>query len=368
MKKIVQIFLLIILVLMTDRSKDGMKNMNQTIENKMENSEQFTEDKLSTDIGIEGEINSEEMIINFDDAFGEFEVPSDISRDVVVGKYSENFPAELQEMLVHLYDDIDEENNVDWQKYEADCEIITLETCGDIPFEDIVNAAGIYSIIDKRSMRLADIDRDGIDEYVINDSIGRGNIGCIYVVKNVDEKWTLIGGGNARYSTDVCTLLEYENRYYLLVGENLSYWSDEVKIPDGEYWKHWDSAPWQADCWNLLKLKQEIVSYTPYETYSYLQDDSVDYLSDVDLIALENNSTEEKSFGIQHWFVNGRNSQFVYEWEKEQTGEKYFYVVSTIDEESEDMLLTVLCERGNEKIIVKVYYLVANYNIQFDER
>lgn len=363
MKKIVRIFWLIILVLITGCSKDEMENMNQTIENKTENSEQFTEDKLSTDVGIE-----EEMIINFDDAFGRFEIPSDISRDVVVEEYSENFPVELQEMLVHLYDDIDEENNADWQKYEANCEIITLETCGDIPFEDIANAADTYSIIDKRSMQIADIDRDGIDEYVINDSVGRGDIGCIYVVKNVDEKWTLIGGGNARYSTDICTILEYENRYYLLVGENLSYWNDEVEIPDGEYWKHWDSAPWEADCWNSLELKKEIISYTPYETYSYLQDDSVDYLSDVDLISLENNSEEGKSFGVQQWFVNGRNSKLEYGWEKEQAGEKYFYVVSTFDEESEDMLLTVLCERDNEKMIVKVYYLVANYNIQFDER
>ncbi len=332
-------------------------------------SEQFTEDKLSTDIGIEEEINfEEEMIINFDDAFGRFEIPSDISRDVVVEEYSDNFPMELQEMLVHLYDDIDEENHADWKKYEADCEIITLETCGDIPFEDIANAADVYSIIDKRSMRIADIDRDGMDEYVINDSIGRGNISCIYVVKNVDGKWTLIGGGNGRYSTDVCTILEYENRYYLLVGENLSYWSDEVEIPNGEYWKHWDSAPWQADCWNSLKLKKEIISYTPYETYNYLQDDSVDYLSDVDLISLENNSADEESFGIQHWFINGRTSRLEYGWEEEQAGEKYLYVVSTVDEESKDMLLTVLCESGNEKMIVKIYYLVANYNIQFDER
>lgn len=215
MKKIVRGFWLIILVLMTGCSKDEIENMNQIIENKVENREQFTEDELSTDISIEEEINfKEEMIINFDDAFGRFEIPSDSSRDVVVEEYSENFPVELQEMLVHLYDDIDEENNVDWQKCEANCEIITLETCGDIPFEDIVNAAGVYSNIDKRSMRIADIDRDGIDEYVINDSIGRGNIGCIYVVKNVDGKWTLIGGGNAGYSTDVCTILEYENRYY----------------------------------------------------------------------------------------------------------------------------------------------------------
>lgn len=358
MKKIVRIFWLITLILMTGCSKD-----------EVENSEQSTEDKLSTDIGIEEEIHfEEETITNFDDAFGRFEIPSDISRDVMVEEYVENFPVELQELLVHLYDDIDEENNIDWQKYEADCEIITLETCGDIPFEDIANAVDVYSSIDKRTMRIADIDRDGIDEYAINDSIGRGDIGCIYIVKNVDGKWTLIGGGNARYSTDPCTILEYENRCYLLVGENLSYWSDGVEIPNGEYWKQWDSAPWQADCWNLLKLKKEIISYTPYETYSYLQDDSVDYLSDVDLISLENNSAEEESFGIQHWLVNGRTFQLEYGWEKEQAGEKYFYVVSTIDEESKDMLLTVLCKRGNEKVIVKVYYLVANYYIQFDER
>lgn len=361
MKKIMLMLGVIILALMTGCSKDEIENMNQNTKNKEENSEQFIEDKLFTDIGIE-----EEMIINFDDVFGSFEIPNDISRDVMVKEYSDNFPMELQEMLVCLYDDIDEENDVIWQKYEVDSEIITLETCGDIPFEDIANAANVYSNIDKRTMQIVDIDGDGMDEYVINDSIGRGDIGCIYLVKNVDGKWTLIGGGNARYSTDVCTILEYENRYYLLVGGNLSYWSDEVEIPNEEYWKHWDSTPWQADCWNSLKLKKEIISYTPYEIYSYLQDDSVDYLADVDFISLENNTTGEERFGIQYWFINGRTSQLEYGWE--QAGKKYFYVVSTVDEESKDMLMTVLCERGNEKEIVKAYYLVANYNIQFDER
>lgn len=174
------------------------------------------EDKLFTDIGIE-----EEIVINFDDVFGSFEIPNDISRDVMVEEYSDNFPMELQEILVSLYDDIDEENDVIWQKYEVDSEIISLETCGDIPFEDIANAANVYSNFDKRTMRIVDIDGDGMDEYVINDSIGWGDIGCIYLVKNVDGKWTLIGGGNARYSTDVCTILEYENVYRVIEeGEN----------------------------------------------------------------------------------------------------------------------------------------------------
>ena len=310
----------------------------------------------------------EDMIINFDDVFGVFEIPSHISREVVVGEYLENFPVELQEILLHLCDGIKDGNDNDWQKYEADCEIITLETCGDIPFEDILSAAEIYSNIDKRSMQIVDIDRDGTDEYVIWDSIGRGQLSCIYVVKYVDEKWRLIGGGNARYSTDICRLLEYNDRYYLLVGEKLSYWCDEAEMPNGKYWEYWDSAPWQADVWDLLKIEKETTGYTPYELYSYSQDDSVDYLSDMNLISLADNCAEEENFEIQYWSINGKVFWLKYRWKQEYAGEKYFYVAATVDEESDDMLLTVLCEKENEKVIVKVYYLAANYNIQFEKR
>lgn len=121
--------------------------------------------------------------------------PADVSGEAASIEYSDDFPVELQEMLVYQYSGIGDGNNNGWEQYKADCEIITLESSGDIPFEDIVKAADINSNLDKISMQAADIDGDGIDEYVINDSIGRGQLGCIYVVKNVDEKWTLIGGG-----------------------------------------------------------------------------------------------------------------------------------------------------------------------------
>lgn len=368
MKKVIWVFMVSMFVIMTGCAKEKTENMNQTIEEKGENSVQVTEDKTYIDTSKEEKINlDEDMIINFDDALGEFEIPSNVSREVVWGEYSENFPVELQEILVHHYDGVDEENDNEWQRYETDCEKITLETCGDIPFEDIVKAAEIYSPIDKISMRIVDIDRDGIDEYVINDSIGRGQLGCIYVVKYVDEKWTLIGGGNARYSTDVCGLLEYKDRYYLLVGEKLSYWRDEVEIPDGEYWEYWDSAPWQADVWNLLEIEKKITGYTPYETYSYLQDDSIDYILEMNLISLEDNCSDEENFEAQHWSINGKTTWPKYGWKQEYAGENYFYVVSAVDEESDDMLLTVICEKGDKKLIVKVYYLSANYNIWLRE-
>lgn len=151
-----------------------------------------------------------------------------------------------------------------------------------------------------------------------------------------------------------------------MVGEKLSYWRDEAAIPDGEYWEHWDSAPWQADVWNILKTEKEITSYIPYEIYSYLQDDTVDYLLDMDLTSLEDNGSGEENLGIQHWEIHGNTFWLEYGWKQEDIGEEYLYVVSTIEEESDDMLLTVLCERGNGKVIVKVYYLVANYDVQFE--
>ena len=43
-----------------------------------------------------------------------------------------------------------------------------------------------------------------------------------------------------------------------------------------------------------MKIEEEITGYTPYETYSNLQDDSVDYLLDVNPISLEDNCSEEE--------------------------------------------------------------------------
>lgn len=210
-------------------------------------------------------------------------IPDDVSGETVSVEYSDDFPVELQEMLVYQYSGIGDENSNGWEQYKADCEIITLESSGDIPFEDIVKAADINSNLDKISMQAADIDGDGIDEYVINDSIGRGQLGCIYVVKNVDEKWTLIGGGNARYSTDVCSLLKYKDRYYLLVGAELSCWNEEAEIPDRDYWEKWDSAPWQADVWDVLEIEETNNGYTLSNRKKEDNEQYIYYLEDEDV-------------------------------------------------------------------------------------
>lgn len=34
-------------------------------------------------------------------------------------------------------------------------------------------------------------------------------------------------------------------------------WRDGAEIPSAEYWEHWDSAPWQADCWHILRIHKE---------------------------------------------------------------------------------------------------------------
>lgn len=65
--------------------------------------------------------NTEIDINNINDALETFKVPEDIARSIHVGEYVDDFPVELQELLVYSHDDINDENDNVWQRYKANC-------------------------------------------------------------------------------------------------------------------------------------------------------------------------------------------------------------------------------------------------------
>lgn len=161
MKKISQIFGLIILVLMTGCSKDAM-----------ENSEQLTGDKFSTDIGIE-----EQMIINFDDVFGRFE---DI-QEVDVLKNAPNTDSSIENNYILSEEDLLWYMEL-WAGYlEPIMTKDKLEELDDIEWDEKIRPYMEYDWIDDEHidrtmasvnswhMQLADINLDGQPEMLISE-------------------------------------------------------------------------------------------------------------------------------------------------------------------------------------------------------
>lgn len=200
-----------------------------------------------------------EQAVNREESIYAFHVPENISREIVLSDYSETFPVNLQEALVYANDDIPEENHDNaWMEYRAECEYekITIEIDGYAsPFEN-VNALE------------ADIDSDGEKEYIFSVSEGgtAHDVRTI-VAKSVNGEWLQIGGLTSKNSA-VRALLEWEDQYYLLMGNHLTYWNGEADEPN---WKE-HPVPGQAECWNTLSIEKKVTGYTPLEVYSFEED------------------------------------------------------------------------------------------------
>ncbi len=296
--------------------------------------------------------------VNREESIYAFHVPENISREIVLSDYSETFPVNLQEALVYANDDIQEEEYDNaWMEYRAECEYeyITIEIDGYAsPFEN-VNALE------------ADIDSDGEKEYIFSVSEGgtAHDVRTI-VAKSINGEWVQIGGLTSKNSA-VRALLEWEDQYYLLMGNHLAYWNGEADEPN---WKE-HPVPGQAECWNTLSIEKKVTGYTPLEVYS-LEAVSVDYLKNVDFINSDDHSADDITPSAWAYWQSENYSFLVKRiWTQKTKGEEYHYIVSEITGGTNyrDDLLMAVCRRTEDERIeaVALYYLMANYEITFRE-
>lgn len=303
---------------------------------------------------------SSDNIVNFKEAiytFDAYSAPREhISREIAVGVYSEKFPESLQEILVYVNDDIPGDEDKAWMEYEADCdkEKVSLEVDPYIAFEDIDALA-------------ADIDLDGEKEYIISflDGGTAHNI-CTIVARLIDGEWVQIGGHSTENSA-TRALLEWENQYYLLMGDCLTYWNGGEE-PN---WKE-HPAPGQAECWIRLIIKKTITGYTPLEVYR-LEGEFADFLQNADMTNPEGNSIEDMESSAWAYWEGEANTFLVrYAWTQGIEGEEYRYIVSEITSGTDyqsDLLLTVCRQREDKRLeAVALYYLMANYEMEFLEK
>lgn len=338
-------------------------------ENEMSENHAFADETLEYNDEFEG--ISKDDIVNRSGVFGDFWTGYyNAPREITVGDYNEKFPVELQELLIDCNDDI--EGDIDWGRYAADYEMITLEEAENrnLPYDEILAVAKEWgSYTDGSSLAAIDVDADGDDEYIASGSVGIGWQRQTLIIKYIESEWVVIGGQCGPEDTSGHYILDYDGRYYLLFGNVLSYWNDEVERPDLSYWKH-DGVLGYDDCWNELEIQKTIISYTPYEIYTNAQDDTIDYLTGIDLETLKCNDAEDGAIEDYCWYFDDICLDIENSWRLSYGKEQYLYVIAHVSlgrndkSENDRILMTLHQTEGNMWEIAKVYYLAANYDLQ----
>ncbi len=321
---------------------------------------------------------SQENITNYDEAIFNFTPPS-FHTDYDFGKFSTLFPSDLQVVLRHsvMYGDIDDTY---CEKYLAECKVITSDEFEKYPFIDDMFLSE-KSLLDKEyidEIYVLDIDGDGEDEYVASHVTGTKKHTMRSVFKLIDDKWFDVGSDcveNFEYITKpgsevISEILEYEGKYYLLLGNKLSYCKGEISNVDWET----EDIPMKADCWESIELHTKIIDYMPIESYSQIQDDSIDFLENIDLADIKSNGEiiDEISWCVENKEVNYySNKSFAtyISWIQNHNGKEYKYVISRIRDGVfcyDDKILTIFKHTADEQLeVVKMYYLVANVRYDF---
>lgn len=305
----------------------------------------------------------EDDIVNLQEAFANWSDIDDIQREINMDtSYVDcDVPTQLQDMMIYDNDGIEDERDNYGVEYFVDWERITEENKDNYPIEDILLDEDDYT-----DLYVIDIDGDGVDEYF--HWVQNGNCGWSYLCfhKNVEGTWIDITVGNSEHGHGI---LSYEGKYYIWAGGTALYWwNDEIETPKPNQILI-DGNP----CWNTLVVEQMPSEYTPYELYSNVQDESIDFLDTINLdcMEFEDNDVERVEIDIPRgrWNLENVIISPRYGWERSYEGEQYLYVVTEkydrlyIYLESLDKQLVIMrqTEEGSWEI-VKVYYLMAGFD------
>lgn len=367
-----------------DQSLDSIVSEDNVSENMISNEtsdNEMSENTISENMMSEDEtsettyIIEEDDIINLEEALENWSDINDIQRKITEeeGYVDNGVPIELQDMLLHGKSGND---------YAVDCEEITEENKDNYPIEDIVLDAFDYT-----RLMILDIDGDGEDEYF--HYAANGNAGWSYLCfhKNVEGKWIDLTVGNSEYGNSI---LSYEGRYYIRSDSALIWWNDEVETVRPNAVLIDENNP----CWNTLVLAKSPTEYTPYELYSNVQDESIDFLEDIRLDCMKFHDTDDESIDFLEnisldcmeyhetdvekieikpphygWYTDTVSLYTKYGFEKSFDGEQYLYVIteentraySRLKSWDKQIIIMHQTEEGAWEI-VKVYYLMTGFH------
>ena len=325
-----------------DLSEDG------TAENNEEEEEQLTVYRIEQDAIV----NLEEALDGFwDNRYsyaGKITVEEGYVDDIPV-------PIELQDLFLH---------GSSRSEYEVEDKPVTEEMAEAIP-EEAFQVCGDH---DYRWYYYIDFDGDGENEYYHSQANGTGrarSIMCIH--KNIDGVWD-----NAQLWWG--SILYYDGRYYVDCGDSLN-WAKDDFAGYGNGVLIGDSGGWGS-----LRYESEKIGFTPYEIYSNTQDDSIDYLENINWETMKDEDAVQVKIETDRratnsdtyiWVIDEENIYYLrteFEiwrgWERYYEGEQYLYVyVSQYGVyDLEDRGLIILHRTGDETWeVVKAYYLSRNY-------
>lgn len=327
---------------------DGEEAMNGGAENDLfEDEEQVIVYRIEPD-----------EVVNIEEALSEFwSNESNYEGETIIAEgYVEDIPVpiELQELLLY---------GGDRSEWAVECEAVTEEMAADLPEALLLDAHSF------RDFYWNDFDGDGENEYFHYRSNGELDRNVICIHKNIDGRWVEAELWRG-------SILYYEGRYYVDSYGSLNWLKD-----DFEYY-YCPALIGEAGGWGTLRLDWTITGYTPYETYSNTQDDSIDFLENInwetledqDAVQVEIKTDDSRMIGaaspIYIWTIEGmdtdtENTDFRlrYGWERYYEGEQYLYVVINeyAQRRSMDMGLVILHQTEDEMWeIVKAYYLTIN--------
>ena len=353
----------------TNQLSDSIVSENKISENVISGDEVFdseaavneiSENTVSENTVSENETSEttymigEDDIINLEEALANWSDIHDIQRKITIeeGYVDNDVPIELQDMLLHGKSGND---------YAVDCEEITEENKDNYPIKDIVMDAYDYTYL-----KILDIDGDGEDEYFHR--VANGNAGWSYLCfhKNVEGKWIDLTVGNSEYGNSI---LSYEGRYYIRSDSALIWWNDEVETvrPNGALID--ENNP----CWNTMVLAKSPTEYTPYELYSNVQDESIDFLEGISFNCEEFSNNDVEKIEIESsqycWYTDAVPLSIKYGFERSYDGEQYLYVIteeatraySFLASWDKQIIIMHQTEEGAWEI-VKVYYLMTGFH------
>ena len=302
---------------------------------------EVSEDEITVQEDIVFQQYDEKNIVNYENSIKSFRVPQ-VTRNLTLGNYSTVFPTEIQDVFVAANNDISTDDYL-VEKYVADCDKLYInEWDKSEKDEELLSFAGT-SYERFSFFYVADIDANGVNEYITEYPVETGKERHIVIFETYDDS-NIMKETHTLEDEDTFRLLKYEDVYYFLLGNQV------ICYENGR---------------SQLSVQKDVVEYNVTEVYSNEKTDE-DFSEYIDLKNLE--KTQESSEGIfPVWYTESNRITATYMWEEKKQDKEYSFIVADVSKGthfSEDRLVIVLEKVEEEQYeVLKMYYYCADLEI-----
>ena len=311
---------------------------------------------------VYSEIDNYEQIENIDLAVEEREINvisyrDDFMRDVQEYFISKNSGCRTDELPLlqggYFLDPIDEEDDI----FLDDFESLLADT-------EYYNPSAYDSSVYYRT----DVNKDGMDDYIVSYAEGEGSgYYGILVIVNTENGWKDAGGNlykRAGMDTEVCV---YGDDVYIIMGDEIVK-GTENEMPDMDYKGHHTIRSVLRECgiWELAEIEKSVSSYSIEQIFS---DEDLETEKESEIIDDLDDSIYRKNV-IDSWPLYNGTFKIVDVTEDEYNGNSYNYLLGYYKNKQNDqcyddilLLMTVEIDASCNKRVISLYKMTGNYNI-----